>query len=67
MATTITSPIVEAGLPNESSSNITAASTIEDHPDGAEIRRQVRLPIPTLSVSRAVKLISPQGGVLLLR
>ncbi|CAN9105472.1 hypothetical protein CC77DRAFT_1020756 [Alternaria alternata] len=41
MATAITAPIVDAGPTDEASSNSTATSAIEDHPDGAEIRRQV--------------------------
>lgn len=67
MATAITAPIVDAGPTDEASSNSTATSAIEDHPDGAEIRRQVRLPVSDLLVSHAVTLISLQGGVLLLR
>jgi hypothetical protein len=71
MATEITAPIVNTAPPNEASSNITAtllaADTIEDHQDGAEIRRQVRFPAPNLSVSPVVELIVLQGGVLLFR
>jgi hypothetical protein len=66
MATAIMAPIVDPGSPNAASSKITGTSTIEDHPDGAEIRRQVRLPVPSLPVIHAVILINLQGGVLLL-
>ncbi|KAI4913836.1 hypothetical protein J4E90_005556 [Alternaria incomplexa] len=45
MATAIAAPSVDAGPPNGASTNITATSqvtsTVLDHPDGAEIRRQV--------------------------
>ncbi|CAG5162673.1 uncharacterized protein ALTATR162_LOCUS6263 [Alternaria atra] len=41
MVTAIMAPIVDPGSPNAASSKITGTSTIEDHPDGAEIRRQV--------------------------
>jgi hypothetical protein len=71
MATAITAPIMDAGPPNGASSDITVTSqgidTVLDHPDGAEIRRQVRLPFPSLLVSAAVELIVLQGGVLLFR
>jgi len=71
MATAIAAPSVDAGPPNGASTNITATSqvtsTVLDHPDGAEIRRQVRFPVPSLAVSFSDQLIVLQGGVLLFR
>lgn len=57
MATAMTVPSMDTGPPNGASTNITAISqvtgTVVDHPDGAEIRRQVRFPVHSLSVSSA--------------
>jgi len=71
MATAMTAPTVGAGPPNGAITNITATSQVTDavvdHPDGAEIRRQVRFPVPSLAVSFSEQLIVLQGGVLLFR
>ena len=71
MATAMTPPTADAGPPNGAFTNITATSQVTDavvdHPDGVDIRRQVRFSVPSIAVSLSDELIVLQGGVLLFR
>lgn len=58
MATAVTSPTEDIGSSNEDSQstipNPTSSSTVQDHPDGDDIRRQVWFPTPASNESYGI-------------